>query len=206
MFPFILGGVALAATGYGIAKLLGDDCNCDKKSKPYFVGLENKNHKQPEDNLLEKFELAKIELYNTSYMELKTALDKIKNLDKEIPIRTLELKKTIYSFAELTDEIKQNFEKYTYILKKTKEYITTKLDTLVSIIENENNYEKYSNDDKNLVNELIYLSTLIDKVSQSNMTNDNIDISRKVKEEFSEIETILRLKRSPTMTKIAEWF
>ena len=27
MIPFIIGGVALAATGYGVAKLLEDDCS-----------------------------------------------------------------------------------------------------------------------------------------------------------------------------------
>ncbi|RXK14034.1 hypothetical protein CP965_00875 [Halarcobacter mediterraneus] len=64
MFPFILGGVALAATGYGIAKLLGDDCNCDKKSKPFFVGLENKNHKSREDNLYYQLKVTLYLKYN----------------------------------------------------------------------------------------------------------------------------------------------
>lgn len=191
MIPFILGGVALAATGYGVAKLLEEDCNCDKKSEPFFVDLDNENHEAKEDESLEKFELAKIELYNTSLVELKTALNEVENIDIEIPITTLEFEKTIYPFEELTDEIKQKFEKYSNILQKTKEYVDEKLDTLDSIIISQSDYEKYSEDDKTLVDDLIRLCTLIDKVSQSKMTNDNAEISRKVKRGFSKIEKII---------------
>lgn len=42
MVPFIIGGIALAATGYGVAKLLENDDNRDKEKSyqikhPYFV-------------------------------------------------------------------------------------------------------------------------------------------------------------------------
>lgn len=191
MIPFIIGGVALAATGYGVAKLLEEDCNCDKKSEPFFVDLSNENHEAQEDESLEKFELAKIELYNTSLMELKTALNEIENLDKEIPIKNLESEKTIYPFEDITDEIKQKFEKYSNILQKTKEYVDDKMDTLDSIIISQSDYEKYSEDDKTLVDDLIRLCILIDKVSQSKITNDKVEISRKVKRGFSKIEKII---------------
>jgi len=40
IIPFIIGGVALAATGYGVAKLLEDDCNCEKNQcKKYLIQI-----------------------------------------------------------------------------------------------------------------------------------------------------------------------
>lgn len=132
MIPFILGGVALAATGYGVAKLLEDDCVNNKsiddsfkndkateeKTKLFHVNLYDEETQ--EDEAIEKYELAKIELYNTSLMELRTALSDIENLDREIFILTLAFEHKVYPFEELSDEIKQTFEKYTNILQKTK--------------------------------------------------------------------------------------
>jgi len=40
MIPFIIGGIALEATGYGVAKLLEDDGNCDKKSEIFSENLD----------------------------------------------------------------------------------------------------------------------------------------------------------------------
>lgn len=191
MIPFIIGGIALTATGYGVAKLLEDECNCDKKSDSYFVDLDNEKNDPKIDELIEKFELAKLELYNTSFIELKMALSEIENLDKEITITTLKLEEAIYSFKELTDDIKQNFEKYTDILYKTKDYINFKLDYLDSIIVNESNYEKYNKEDKELVDELIKSFILIDKIAISEISNDKLDISRKVKSGFTKIEKII---------------
>lgn len=191
MIPFILGGVALAATGYGVAKLLEDDCNSDKKSEHFFEDLDNENYEAQENELIEKFELAKVELYNTSFMELRIALSEIDNLNKEVPTITHELEKTIYPFEELTDDMKHSFEQFTDILNKTKDYINSKFDSLDSIIVNENDYEKYNKEDKELVDELLELCTLVDKVLTSEITNDKLDISRKVKRVFIKIEQII---------------
>lgn len=207
MIPFIIGGVALAATGYGLAKLLEDDCSnnrninhgfdkndkeLEERTKPFHVNLYDDEEAQI-DEVIEKYELAKIELYNTSLMELRTALGEIENFDREIFIPTLAFEQKVYPFEHLTDEIKQSFKKYTNILQKTKEYVDGKLDTLDSIIISENNYENYSDDDKKLVDELIQLCTLVDKATQSRMTNDNVNISREVNRGFAKIEATLNI-------------
>lgn len=191
MIPFIIGGIALAATGYGVAKLLENDCNCDKKSEYFFEDSDNDNYEVQEDEVIEKYELTKIELYNTSLMELRTALSEIENLDREIFIPTLAFEQKVYPFKELSDEIKQSFEKYTNILQKTKEYVDDKLDILDSIIISENNYQKYGDEDKKLVNDLIYLCNLVDKATQSKMTNDRVSISREVNRGFAKIEAVI---------------
>lgn len=191
MVPFIIGGIALAATGYGVAKLLENDCICEKETEPFYVELDDENHDSFEDEILEKYELAKIELYNTTLTELKTALDEIKNLQREIFIPTLTFEKKNYLFEELTDEVKESFEKFAHILERTKEYMDEKLDILDSIIISESNYEKYSDEDKKLVDNLMSLCYLLDKVTQSQMTNDKMTISREAKRGFAKIETVI---------------
>ncbi|MBD3842823.1 MAG: hypothetical protein IE909_13245 [Campylobacterales bacterium] len=227
MIPFIIGGVALAATGYGVAKLLENDClnnksiddsfdryengiddffnginskvnkafeddkKSDEKTEPFYIELDDENYTPQEDEAIEKYELAKIKLYNSSLLELRVALSEIENLDREIFIPTLAFEKKIYPFEKLTDEIKQCFEKYTNILQKTKEYVDDKLDTLDSIIISESDYEKYSDEDKKFVDKLMHLCTLVDKATQSRMTNDNVTISREVNRGFAKLETII---------------
>ncbi len=212
MIPFIIGGVALAATGYGLAKLLEDDCSnnrninygfdkneqdendkeLEERTKPFHVNLYD-NEESHEDESIEKYELAKIELYNTSLTELRTALGEIENLDREIFIPTLAFEQKVYPFKELSDEIKQTFEKYTNILQKTKKYIDGKLDTLDSIIISQSDYEKYSDENKKFVDELMHLCTLLDKATQSRMTNDKVTISREVNRGFSKIEAAINI-------------
>jgi len=185
MIPFIIGGIALAATGYGVAKLLEDDGNCDKKSEIFSENLDSENE------LIEKFESAKVELYNTSFTELKTALHEIDNLNKEIPISTQEVEKSVYLIEELTDDINHSIEEFTDVLRKTKDYINSKLDSLDSIIINESNYEKYSEEDKKTVDELFNLFKLIEKVLSSKIINDDLTISRKVKRGFRKMEQLV---------------
>lgn len=212
MIPFIIGGVALAATGYGLAKLLEDDCSnnrninygfdkneedendkeLEERTKPFHINLYDDEEAQI-DEAIEKYELAKIELYNTSLMELRTALSEIENLDREIFIPTLPFEQKVYPFKELSDEIKQTFEKYTSILQKTKEYVDGKLDSLDSIIISQSDYEKYSDENKNLVNELMNLCTLLDKATQSRMTNDTVTISREINRGFLKIEATINI-------------
>lgn len=126
-------------------------------------------------------------------MELRTALSEIENLDREIFIPTLPFEQKVYPFKELSDEIKQTFEKYTSILQKTKEYVDGKLDSLDSIIISQSDYEKYSDENKNLVNELMNLCTLLDKATQSRMTNDTVTISREINRGFLKIEATINI-------------
>ena len=60
-----------------------------------------------------------------------------------------------------------------------------------SIIISENNYQKYGDEDKKLVNDLIYLCNLVDKATQSKMTNDRVSISREVNRGFAKIEAVI---------------
>lgn len=214
MIPFIIGGVALAATGYGLAKLLEDDCGnnrnidysfndnqrdmgddseyaneAEEKTKPFHVNLYDEEPQ--EDEVIEKYELSKIELYNTSLMELRTALGEIENLDRRnLYPRTCFWAKDL-SICRAYRRDKTEFWKIYQYFTKTKEYVDDKLDALDSIIISQSGYEKYTDEDKKLVDNLMHICTLIDKVTHSKITNDKVTISREINRGFAKLETII---------------
>jgi uncharacterized protein (DUF2164 family) len=192
MIPFIVGGVALAATGYGLAKLLEDERSCDKATKPFFVDLDDENNETQENEVLEKYDLVKIELCNTTLMELETALKEIQNLPQEVRIpEKLAFTQALYSLKHISQELEQCFEQYTQTLQDAKKYIDSKLDTLDSIIISSNNFEEYTDEDKKLIYELIGLVKLIEHVVLAQMTSDGVLISRETKRAFGRLEQLV---------------
>lgn len=221
MIPFIIGGVALAATGYGVAKLLEDEypsrgSAMDESSKKllkewlddgyeelkkeveeyptqeFTVNLDEKAYEPEEDESLGQYDLAKIELYNTTFIELTTALKEIQNLPQEVhtPER-LKFAQTIYPFEKVSEELEKDFDKHTEILQNAKQYIDSKLDTLDVIIINGTDFEKYSDDDKKLVQNLVEIFKLVNHAVWAKTTNDGVSIAREVKRAFSKVETLV---------------
>lgn len=217
MIPFIIGGVALAATGYGVAKLLEDDCICsksieysfdkyekgvddffndvnskDEKTEPFYVELDEKAYELQEDESLGKYDLAKIELYNTTLIELTTALKEIQNLPQEVHIpQRLKFAQTIYPFEKVSEELEKDFDNHREILQNAKQYIDSKLDTLDTIIISGNDFEKYSDEDKKLVQNLVEIFKLIDHAVFTKTTNDGVSVAREVKRAFGKVKQLV---------------
>lgn len=101
MIPFILGGVALAATGYGVAKLLEDNCS-EERSESFYEDYNDENYEKLEDEVIKKYELIQRELHNTTLIELKTALGEIDYSTASIFTSVSNLDKRIYRFETLT--------------------------------------------------------------------------------------------------------
>ena len=154
MVPFIIGGIALAATGYGVKKYLENDDNRDKvidklddayncldkteqKGLEFFDNLEKKvddhfdnERKRKKDDILyvdlsdndesyilpelkeyvEKFESATRKLYNSSLLDLQTALNEIKGLERDLHLPSLSLRGKKYNFVSINDDIKKCFK------------------------------------------------------------------------------------------------
>ena len=53
MIRYVLGSVALGATGYGVAKLLKN--NCFNKKKPFFKDLNHEDYKSQKKNQRTKY-------------------------------------------------------------------------------------------------------------------------------------------------------
>ncbi|MDD5399568.1 MAG: hypothetical protein PHQ93_00060 [Sulfurimonas sp.] len=205
MVKQLIGGVALAATGYGVKRYFEDCCvinglindtldknsNEEDKGHSFFVDLSNYKDVLPElKEAIDKYVDVKVKLFNGSLRELRTALLEIKNLDKELVITNIELVEK-YDFKFFHNETLKNIEKFTQILQKTKHYIDKHLDSLDTIIISSNDFTTYSEEDKKFVENFAYLCTTIDKIDNSKMTYDKMTISREVKRGFGKVETII---------------
>lgn len=182
MLPFILGGVALAATGYGIAKFFEEDSSCSKNG--YW-----------EDNLsdiMDRFEDMKSKLYETTLKEFQIALKEIENLEKGIEISIYEPIENQCDFLTLNEKIEDKLDKYIDILENVQDFISTEFDKFDELLMKSNDYEIYSDEEKEFVKKLIDLNNVIVKAIQSKITLDGETISRDVRRAFGKIEIILK--------------
>lgn len=181
MIPFILGGVALAVTGYGIGKLFEDDV-------PYSRNSIRSYSESDLSDVIDKFQDMKSRLYETTLKELQTALKEINNLEKDIEISM----PNQYDFLTLNDNAEEILNKYINILEEAKSFIDTQLDKIDELIMKSSDYKVYNDEEKECIQKLIDLNNLIVKATQSKMTLDGETIARDVKRAFGKIEIILK--------------
>lgn len=186
MLRYVLGGVALAATGYGVKRYLESDINIFdtfseyEKKREYYDDSQGEilsELKQP----IERFEKSLNNLYGEVLKELRTAVSEIDNLSKDEFCVDFELSQKNYNFTCVNDETVQNLNKYTEILVNVEKYILKHLDTLDTIIISSNDFTKYTREDKELIQELIYIHKIVDNINNHEITSDGITISREVK-------------------------
>ena len=200
MLRYVLGGVALAATGYGVKKYFENDLSIFDTFKNSTSEYEKKREyyddsqgeilselKQP----IERFEKSLNNLYGEVLKELRTAVSEIDNLSKDEFCVDFELSQKNYNFTCVNDETVQNLNKYTEILVNVEKYILKHLDTLDTIIISSNDFTKYSKEDKELIQELIYIHKIVDNINNHEITSDGITISREVKRAFGKLEGII---------------
>ena len=209
MIPFILGGVALAATGYGLKRYIKDEIEISSIYR-------NFKHRKNEDNeneeevmhvnlyddvfevlpelkeVIEKYEDASRDLRQSTLRELKSALSEINNIDtttQEIIANFDYIER--YDFKSCSEELVKEFEHYTNILQDTKNYIEKHLDKLDMIIIATQDYQSYSDEDKKLVDTLLSICTILDKIDNINITDDKETIAREVKRGYGKLENII---------------
>lgn len=184
MLPFVLGGVALAATGYGVKKFFEDDENRDKLedtlirgydwmfnsdsgdfssflniwSDPYILFCLRKN--KIKELLKDAFEL----LQEIHHNELLSHLNKIQNFhfDKIPDIEMFE------------DELKIKMREFCQVLLDKSTYHIQILDELDALVLKENDYTKYTDDKKEKVYQLTMLTIMLyQAVSLLSQFNDD---------------------------------
>jgi len=197
MLPLVLGGVAMATIGYGVAKFFEDNCEGDFRnnhSTNENPSDEEKDEMSPETQevmeAITKFEKAKSELYKTSLKELGTALSELSNFGRDLGM-VIRISDCQYNFAAVNDDVKAEFEKYAEILTMTQKYIDNNLDILDTIIISSNDFTTYGDEDKKFVINLENIRNLVEVATTSNMTVDGFTIGREIKRAFGKLETLI---------------
>ncbi|PHO11352.1 hypothetical protein CPG38_13515 [Malaciobacter marinus] len=201
MIRYVLGGVALAATGYGLKRHI-EACNVFTNVKKQNIQEEKEelNHVKLYDDEFEiipelkksidNYEDAKKNLRQSSLRELKSAISEINNIDTQEIILNLDYVER-YDFKSYSDELIEEFENYTKILQDIKNYIDKNLDKLDLIIIATDDYSNYEEDDKNFVDRFISICTILDKIENTNITNDKETIAREIKRGYGKLNKII---------------
>ena len=200
MLRYVLGGVALAATGYGVKKYFETDLSIFDTFKNSTSEYEQKtNHSDSSQSKIlaelkepiEKFGKGLNSLYSGVLRELRIAVNEIDNLFQDEFCVEFESSHKNYNFTSVNDEIIESFNKYAEILGNVEKYILKHLDTLDTIIISSNDFSKYTKEDKELIQELIYIYKIIDRINNQEITSDGETISREIKRAFGKLEGII---------------
>ena len=196
MLRYILGGVALAATGYGVKKYLESDINIFDTFSKYEQKAEHNDNLQSQilselKEPIEKFEKSLNDLYSGVLKEFRIAVNEIDNLSQDEFCVEFESSHKNYNFISLNNEIIESFNKYAEILENVEKYILKHLNTLDTIIISSNDFAKYSKEDKELIQELIYVYKIVDNINNHEMCSDGETISREIKRAFGKLEGII---------------
>ncbi len=156
------------------------------------IELDDENELLPEvQEAIEILQIAQNELYRTSYRELQTAINELKNFGRDLDDILYCGATNRYNFTAMSEEVKQEIVKFAEILTMTQKYINDNLDTLDTIIISSNDFTTYGDADKEFIVKLEILNHTIDVATRSKMTLDGETITREVKRAFGKIETLI---------------
>jgi hypothetical protein len=209
MLPNIIGGVALAATGYGVKNFLAKDENYQKledslikgydwldiaggKAENVFIDFSDmQEHHTDLQATIERYETAKYELYRFSFMELQKALNEMKNAPREIDMPSFVSRSNNKFFSVANDDTKAIFDTFTTTLKNTKIYLDKYLDKLDVILISSDDFATYGDEDKEFVKNLFQLERMVLKATQSPLTGDSETVARDVRRAFGRLATMV---------------
>ncbi len=213
MLPFFLGGVALAATGYGVKKFFDDDENrdkledilikgcdwideVDKKAEEFFDGLIEKFRTDEEQEhqfiLLKKLNLTK---YNTSriiHSEIENMLNNLlKNFPKEEQTTVTKIYET--NIAELlsTEENIHIVDEFCEILKNAKVYALQTILELKEPLIQTNDFTKLEKNVQETIVKLTDFKNLLVNADNCPITFDGVTISPVIKVCFERIKLVI---------------
>ena len=195
MLPFIIGGVALAATGYGIKKYLEEEVII--KSKIPRVDLSEFLAKMDEanspDSALEEYRNIKLSLEKTTLNEMQNAFKEIKNLNFST-FKTLELNENNDKELLLDKSDTSLLEEFINILSNARTMQEILLDELDKIIANSDDYDKYSEEQKMKVQEVIVLYEAAKNAINLPLTYDGVSINRTIKRAFAKLKKLVEVE------------
>lgn len=200
MIPYIIGGVALAATGYGVAKLFEDRCS----SRSYKAKKEEeKEHTQEssveprekahnprqEDSLVGEYKKVLSGFYDRTIWELYSIYNELENFkDRVIGRIPLNESKGSDSFTEHTVETKESISWLIKNIKNSKAHIDRKLPELKEIFQIKKDYETYTKEEINLAVELQTILNLINDTTHIKLTQDGKTVNQEMLDIHRELE------------------
>lgn len=213
MLPLIIGGVALAATGYGVKKFFENDENRDKvedalmkgydwidevdrKTDDFFDGLIERlgiaEDQEPLSHLLEKLNATK---YNTSriiHNEIENILHNLlKNFSEEEKSSVAKIFEANRLQLQNTEENISIVDDFCEILKNAKTYALQAILELKEPLIQTNDFTKLEKSVQEKINKISDFKNLLDNADNCAITFDGVTISQAAKVSFERIKLVI---------------
>jgi len=183
MLPLILGAVALGTVGYGIAKVLDDDCDCSSiKTKSSYRANTTKD--------IEQFYSLKQTVYETLYSEFVSNIKKVKNLDLD-NFKEINIKSNFPQNEQYIDKINNIVEELYLLLDNCNNLFKLHIAKTLSILEVSKDYKSYSKDAKKTLSDTLVLSNTINDILNINLINQNDKPTKSSKRLVKEVQKVL---------------
>ncbi|MEY4503868.1 MAG: hypothetical protein RL154_160 [Pseudomonadota bacterium] len=181
MVPFILGGIALAAVGYGLKKY------CDEEGYPWDSVYESDN-----EPYVNKYESLK-QLNNTRSNIQIVLLQETKALFQEfcnLPTQNNIAEMSGVYYFEMNDENIAMLEQFNAALLKAQDVQNKHLDAFENNAFSSNNYEALNDDEKQKLNTALTLNFAINEACEIPLSLDGKTVSKMAKRCFSKLEQL----------------
>lgn len=175
----VLGGIALTAAGYGLAKYFKDN---------YTYGTtEEKAATQTE---LERFYKLKQSVYNGSYQEFQNIIAKIENLDLDNK-KNITLKNTIPKTENYKDEINSTANMLYLLLGDCNDRLRESISKISDMIKISSNYPSYSKEAKKTLSDALVISGVIVDILNVDIIEEEEKPSKSSKELITQVNKVL---------------
>jgi len=191
MIPYIIGGVALAATGYGLRKYLEEEAVVESKIPRVDLSEFLANLGKENSTILDEYKNIKTYLEKTTLKEMQDAFREIKNLELTQFKASQEDKNSKNEKLLLNDSNIPIIEEFINILSNAKTMQNILLDELEDIIVNCDDYYKYSQEQKMKVQEALSIYVATKSIVNLALTYDEISISKTTLRAFAKLKKLV---------------
>ncbi len=217
MLPFVLGGVAVAATSYGIKKLLASETTFDKINDVVIKSIEWLDRVEPQTEALfiQKMDTSK------SQEKLALLLDKLDDIKKTTaiiiyndieallfsttqnpnsqtyqPCEIKWIKNKEQNTLQYTEETYQLIQRFCDILTTANNFLSKHIDEIKTLsTQNQSTLQPYALSQKQ-IKTLYKLQIFLENVIYSPISIDNLTVSKVAKRSFNKIKHIIQLFKS----------
>ena len=147
MIPLVLGGIALAAVGYGLKEY------CEEEGCPWDNEVRTRpSRSEAPVNTFEELHKDKVALYEDRLLGLRVQLLNIENVDKKLAFKnTVNIVDEKLSETVIEDDVMVYAELFTDTLNKSSRLLESASEKIDDLVDNNTKYETYSKAEKKLV-------------------------------------------------------
>ena len=174
MIPQLLGGIAIATVGYGLAKWLLAD-----------------------NETLGQYKKLRTQIYETTIKEVQSIFKELKGFDKDLVINPEEYEKNYHNgftiFDEISEATKEAIEKFSNMLTLTKSELEQKLNKIDDLITTvSDDYSRFNEGNQKLINDTAKIIIQLQNTINLPLSIDGKKISRKTQREFRKLDILLK--------------